>query len=147
MKIYELFLTCPKGLEKVSKAELSLMGISNISIKPGGNYQQIPNSIASPRVLRIKKTGGRTTTYGRLHQNKFSATINTYFNRPNVGTNYHYSQKRLITPREALRIQSFPDSFTPEYSSIRSLCRQIGNAVPPLLSLFLAHGVKSIFRK
>ena len=116
-------------------------------IKPGGNYQQIPNSIASPRVLRIKKAGGRTTTYGRLHQDNFSATINTYFNRPNVGTNYHYSQKRLITPREALRIQSFPDSFTPEYSSIRSLCRQIGNAVPPLLSLFLAHGVKSIFRK
>lgn len=116
-------------------------------IKPGGNYKQIPDSVASPRVMRIKKTGGRTTTYGRLDPKKFSATINTYFNRPNVGTNYHYSQKRLITPREALRIQSFPDYFTPEFSSIRSLCRQIGNAVPPLLSIFLAHSVKSIFRK
>ena len=116
-------------------------------IKPGGNYKQIPDSVASPRVMRIKKTGGRTTTYGRLDPKKFSATINTYFNRPNVGTNYHYSQKRLITPREALRIQSFPDYFTPEFSSIRSLCKQIGNAVPPLLSIFLAHSVKSIFRK
>ena len=116
-------------------------------IKPGGNYMDIPNRIASKRVKRIKKTGGRTTTYGRLHPEKFSATINTYFNRPNVGTNYHYNQKRLITPREALRIQSFPDTFTPEYKSIRSICKQIGNAVPPLFSIFLALTVKSIFRK
>ena len=116
-------------------------------IKPGGNYMDIPNFIASKRVKRIKKTGGRTTTYGRLHPEKLSATINTYFNRPNVGTNYHYNQKRLITPREALRIQSFPDNFLPEYRSIRSLCRQIGNAVPPLFSIFLAITIKSIFRK
>ena len=116
-------------------------------IKPGGNYKQIPDSIASHRVKRIKLSGGRTTTYGRLDPKKFSATVNTYFNRPNVGTNYHYSQKRLITPREALRIQSFPDSFDPEFTSMRSLCRQIGNAVPPLLSIFLALTVKSIFRK
>jgi DNA (cytosine-5)-methyltransferase 1 len=116
-------------------------------IKPGGNYTQIPDSISSPRIMRIKKTGGRTTTYGRLHKQKFSATVNTYFNRPNVGTNYHYSQQRLITPREAMRIQSFPDSFSPEFSNLRSLCKQIGNAVPPLLSIVLAKTIKSIFRK
>lgn len=116
-------------------------------IKPGGNYTQIPDSISSPRIMRIKQTGGRTTTYGRLHKQKFSATVNTYFNRPNVGTNYHYSQQRLITPREAMRIQSFPDSFSPEFSNLRSLCKQIGNAVPPLLSIVLAKTIKSIFRK
>ena len=44
-------------------------------IKPGGNYKQIPDSIASHRVKRIKLSGGRTTTYGRLDPNKFSATI------------------------------------------------------------------------
>lgn len=113
-------------------------------IPPGGNYMNIPDSIASNRVKRIKKTGGRTTTYGRLHPNKYSATINTYFNRPNVGTNYHYSQKRLITPREAMRIQSFPDDFNIEFKSIRSLCMQIGNAVPPFLSIVLALMVKEM---
>ena len=38
MKMYELFLTCPKGLEKVSKTELQKIGISGISTKSGGNY-------------------------------------------------------------------------------------------------------------
>ena len=36
--MYELFLTCPKGLEKVSKAELEDTGITKVSTKPGGNY-------------------------------------------------------------------------------------------------------------
>jgi site-specific DNA-cytosine methylase len=30
---------------------------------------------------------------------------------------------------------------------LRSLCKQIGNAVPPLLSIVLAKTIKSIFRK
>ena len=106
-------------------------------IPPEGNYKDIPDEISTPRILRIKKTGGRTTTYGRLHPEKFSATINTYFNRPNVGTNFHHEFDRLITPREALRIQSFPDNFVISYSSKRSLFRQIGNAVPPRLSSVL----------
>ena len=36
MKMYELFLTCPKGLEKVSKVELQKIGITKTSTKPGG---------------------------------------------------------------------------------------------------------------
>lgn len=114
-------------------------------IPPGGNYQNIPDEISTPRILRIKKTGGRTTTYGRLHPEKFSATINTYFNRPNVGTNFHYESERLISPREALRLQSFPDNFSISYSSKRSLCKQIGNAVPPRLSIILSKIVAEMF--
>ena len=67
-----------------------------------------------------------------LPMNK-SYTINTYFNRPNVGCNIHYSQNRLVTVREALRLQTFPTAT--------SLCRQVqgrhksvGNAVPPMLA-------------
>lgn len=116
-------------------------------IRPGGNYRDIPVNIASPRVLRIMGTGGRTTTYARLHPERPSYTVNTYFNRPNVGSNYHYSQKRLITPREALRLQTFPDNFAPEFSNQRSLFRQIGNAVPPnvghLIGLSLMNSVFS----
>lgn len=114
-------------------------------IAPGGNYRDIPDELSTPRIMKFKKTGGRTTTYGRLHPDKPAYTINTYFNRPNVGANYHYSEERLITPREGLRLQSFPDYFTPIYNSQRSLYRQIGNAVPPLLSRALAESIKQMF--
>lgn len=111
-------------------------------IPPGGNYTNIPDDISTQRIMNFKKTGGRTTTYGRLHPDKPAYTINTYFNRPNVGTNYHYKEERLITPREALRLQSFPDWFNPYYKSKRNLHMQIGNAVPPLLALAIAETVK-----
>lgn len=114
-------------------------------IPPGGNYSNIPDRISTKRIMKFKETGGRTTTYGRLHPDRPAYTINTYFNRPNVGANYHYQDERLITPREALRLQSFPDTFTPAFSSQRSLYRQIGNAVPPLLGLAIAVGAKELF--
>lgn len=113
-------------------------------IPPGGNYTNIPDEISTQRIMNFKKTGGRTTTYGRLHPNFPSYTINTYFNRPNVGANYHYKEERLITVREAMRLQSFPDNFEPIYSNQRSLHMQIGNAVPPLLGWVLGEAIKEI---
>ena len=108
-------------------------------IPQGGNYLNIPDEISTPRIMKFKLTGGRTTTYGRLSEELPAYTINTYFNRPNVGANYHYSEDRLITVREAMRLQSFPDLFTPMYKSQRELHIQIGNAVPPLLGEALAY--------
>ncbi len=116
-------------------------------IPPGGNYEDIPDKLSTKRILKFKETGGRTTCYGRLHPDKPAYTINTYFNRPNVGANYHYSEERLITVREALRLQSFPDFFTPYFSSQRSLHKQIGNAVPPLLAQELALAIKQALNR
>jgi len=114
-------------------------------IPPGGNYADIPDEISTVRIRKFKAAGGRTTTYGRLHPDQPAYTINTYFNRPNVGANYHHRQERLITVREALRLQSFPDSFTPFYSNQRSLHMQVGNAVPPLLGRLLAESLRRLF--
>ncbi|MGB3195397.1 MAG: DNA cytosine methyltransferase, partial [Phycisphaerae bacterium] len=111
-------------------------------IPPGGNYRDIPDEIAPGRVLKFKKTGGRTTTYGRLHPDKPAYTINTYFRRPNVGCNFHYEQPRLITPREAMRFQSLPDHFELRYGSQDERNALIGNAVPPLLAEAIAWTVK-----
>lgn len=116
-------------------------------IPPGGNYMDIPDEFSTQRIMNFKKTGGRTTTYGRLHPDRPAYTINTYFNRPNVGTNYHYAQERLITPREALRLQSFHDDFEPVYKSQRSLHMQIGNAVPPLMAKGIAEALKIVLKK
>lgn len=111
-------------------------------IPPGGNYLDIPNDIATPRVLYFKETGGRTTTYGRLHPDKPSYTINTAFRRPNVGCNFHYYQNRLITPREAMRFQSIPDHWKLIYTAQDERNAMIGNAVPPLLGCAICMAIE-----
>ena len=93
-------------------------------IPPGGNYLDIPDAISTKRILNFKQTGGRTTTYGRLHPDNPSYTVNTYFNRPNVGSNYHYEEQRLISVREALRLQSFPD-FLPTVPDLFAFSTQL----------------------
>jgi DNA (cytosine-5)-methyltransferase 1 len=111
-------------------------------IPPGGNYADVPDAIAPGRVLRYKKTGGRTTTYGRLHPERPAHTINTYFRRPNVGCHFHYTEARLITPREAMRFQALPDHFELCFRAQDERNRLIGNAVPPLLARAIAWMVR-----
>lgn len=53
---------------------------------------------------------------------------------------------RRFTPREAARIQSFPDSFT-FTGSESDAYRQIGNAVPPVLFWHLAKALAEQFEK
>jgi DNA (cytosine-5)-methyltransferase 1 len=55
------------------------------AVKPGGNYMDIPDEIATRRINNFKMTGGRTTTYGRLDPDMPAYTLNTHFSRPNVG--------------------------------------------------------------
>ena len=115
-------------------------------VPPGGNYMNVPPSVPSRRIQKFKETGGRTTTYGRLDPDKPSYTINTHFNRRNVGCNIHYKEDRLITIREGLRLQSFPDHFRlPPNLSKRGQYSLVGNAVPPLLAYALASKLKELF--
>ncbi|ANA39412.1 hypothetical protein A2G06_02345 [Geobacter anodireducens] len=111
-------------------------------IPPGGNFQDVPDAVATGRIMKFKQTGGRTTTYGRLHPDRPSYTINTYFRRPNVGCHFHYAEPRLITPREAMRFQSFPDYFNTVKAAQDKRNALIGNAVPPLMARALAWGIK-----
>jgi len=103
-------------------------------VKPGGNYMDIPDAVSTKRIMYFKSTGGRTTTYGRLDPEKPNYTLNTHFNRPNIGCNIHYNEDRMITIREGLRFQSFPDDFHLISKTKRNYYVQVGNAVPPLLS-------------
>ena len=103
----------------------------------------IPVEVNSARIRRLQREGGHTTCYGRLSPDKPSYTINTYFNRPNVGCNIHYSDQRLITVREALRLQSFPDSYEIVSSSKQGKNLIVGNAVPPMLARIIAHKLKA----
>jgi DNA (cytosine-5)-methyltransferase 1 len=111
-------------------------------VKPGGNYMDIPKDVDSKRIRRLQESGGHTTCYGRLSADKPSYTINTYFNRPNVGCNIHYREDRLITVREALRLQSFPDNYKLCATSKQAKNLIVGNAVPPLVAKAFAKAMK-----
>lgn len=74
-----------------------------------------------------------STTWSRLEWDNISPTIDTRFDTPSNGKNSHPFLNRAITPREAARIQSFNDDFY-FYGPKVAVCKQIGNAVPPLLA-------------
>jgi len=73
------------------------------------------------------------TTWSRLVWDEPSPTIDTRFETPSNGKNSHPDLDRAITPREAARIQSFPDDFV-FYGNRTNINTQIGNAVPPKLA-------------
>lgn len=54
---------------------------------------------------------------------------------------YESEQARTISVREAARLQSFPDGFVFE-GTMNPAFRQIGNAVPPVLSYVLARTIR-----
>jgi DNA (cytosine-5)-methyltransferase 1 len=112
------------------------------AVTPGGNWRDLPDDFPSARVEQIRRSaaageGSRSTYYGRLHPDRQAYTISTYFNRPGNGCFIHPSADRLITVREAARLQGFPDSFRFTGRG-RSRFVQVGNAVPPLLAYQLA---------
>ena len=69
--------------------------------------------------------------YKRLDPNKPSYTITGSGGGGTHG--YHWLEPRALTNRERARIQTFPDSFV-FTGSKEKVRRQIGMAVPPLLS-------------
>jgi DNA (cytosine-5)-methyltransferase 1 len=114
------------------------------SVPSGGNWRNLPaTTIAkSSRLTQISNSGGRTTYYGRLDGDSPSYTINTYFNRPGNGTFIHPTQNRLISLREAARLQSFFDDYR-FLGSQSSRFKQIGNAVPPMLAEAIGETIKT----
>jgi DNA (cytosine-5)-methyltransferase 1 len=111
-------------------------------VPPGGNWRNLPNDFQSKRIAQIRSSaaageGSRSTYYGRLCPTRPSYTISTYFNRPGNGCFIHPVAPRLISVREAARLQGFPDAF--RFSGRgRARYLQVGNAVPPLLAFQVA---------
>jgi DNA (cytosine-5)-methyltransferase 1 len=77
------------------------------------------------------------SVYGRMKWDEPAQTITTGFLTPGRGRYIHPGARRTVTPHEAARLQSFPDSydFQPAgRSATRALfAKVIGDAVPPLL--------------
>lgn len=127
---------------KLSELDLEMI----TPIPQGGNWKDIPIEIVqkSQRLINIKKSGGRTTLYGRMKYDSPAYTISTYFNRPGNGTYVHPVINRVITAREAARLQSFPDNFY-FYGNKSEVLKQIGNAVPCLFAEAIGRQLKYIW--
>lgn len=80
--------------------------------------------------------------YFKLNNDKVSKTITSHM-KFDCNMYIHPTQSRGLTPREAARIQSFPDDYF--FEGTKSQCySQIGNAVPPLLSHYICLALEKI---
>lgn len=77
--------------------------------------------------------------YTRQHRNRLCSTIVAHLSKDGLMF-IHPTQQRSLTPREAARIQSFPDWFLLPKSQAASF-RLIGNAVPPLVASVVGDGI------
>ena len=105
-------------------------------IPPEGDKSSLPKELHGKQKF--------ATTWSRLEWDNVSPTIDTRFDTPSNGRNSHPFLNRSITPREAARIQSFPDDFI-FYGPKSSVCKQIGNAVPPLLGKAIGQAVLNCY--
>jgi DNA (cytosine-5)-methyltransferase 1 len=85
----------------------------------------------------LRPPSGYNTTYKRQVWDEPAGTVATTFGMISGCRNVHPIATRSMTIREALRLQSFPDSFkmTGTAGTKRTV---IGNAVPPMLGYQLA---------
>ena len=88
-----------------------------------------------------KSVKGFGDKYFKLNPDSVSKTIIAHLETD--GNSYVHPGKtpRSITPREAARMQSFPDWYR-FMGSTRNQLKQVGNAVPPLLAFKIATVIK-----
>ncbi len=100
-------------------------------VPDGGNYKDLPIELQGTRKVNIAWT--------RYNSQKPSFTIDTGHRH-----HFHYKFNRVPTVRESARLQSFKDSFL-FLGSKTSQYKQVGNAVPPLLSEAIGEQLKKYF--
>ncbi len=133
------------GSEKVYNHECAGVSAVNLErmrhVEPGGSWRDIPFELL-PKGMQRARRSDHTRRYGRLHPDRLSPTVMTKCD-PHWGTVFHYEQDRIISVREAARMQSFPDWFRFTGSKADQY-RQVGNAVPPTLAQALAEHIKGL---
>jgi DNA (cytosine-5)-methyltransferase 1 len=108
-------------------------------VPPGGTWRDVPPHLLPDRYWGMRRTDS-TNLLGRLDASLPAYTITTQFDNVTTGCFTHPVEDRSLSVREGARIQTFRDTY--EFvGSLHSRCRQIGNAVPPLLAHVLAHAI------
>lgn len=103
------------------------------ALPDGGSKDDLPEE--------IRPKSGYGNTYAKMWWKKPAPTVTRNFATPSSSRCVHPRDSRALTTREGARLQSFPDNY--KFYGSRSMKNlEIGNAVPPLLSVALAKEVK-----
>ncbi len=125
------------------RARVTAINIKRFSFVPqGGGWQDIPQRYRLECHKNADVTsGGWPDVYGRLCWDGQCPTLTGGFDSFTRGRYGHPLQDRPLTPREAARLQGFPDTyvFRGTRADIRS---QIGNAVPPPVARAVAAEIR-----
>jgi DNA (cytosine-5)-methyltransferase 1 len=139
--LYDLPPPSTNGDTPVANHYMSKEGALNkrriMFVDMGGGRLSIPDEL---QLNCHRRYGGHLDVYGRLDWFSPARTITGGFDSFTRGEFAHPYFHRSITPREAARIQGFPDwfSFIGNRASVR---RQIGNAVPPAMAFAVAKAI------
>ncbi len=129
-------------VENHSCANLGNVNLERLKhIPQGGSWRDIPFDLL-PAGLKRARRSDHTKRYGRLHPEALCSTVLTKCD-PHWGSFFHPTQDRVISIREAARIQSFPDhyKFT---GSVTQQYEQVGNAVPPLMAKAIGDQIRTM---
>lgn len=112
--------------------------------RDGGSWTDIPDELGHLRIpsMNVKDPGSFPDVYGRLAWDKVAPTVTRECSHPGNGRYSHPEQDRLLTVREMALIQGFPSDYH-FLGSLSFKYRQIGDAVPPLVSALIADAVAS----
>lgn len=121
-----------KTVQNHKQAKLAPINLERLKFIPqGGSWRDIPHDLL-PEGMKKARRSDHTKRYGRLHPDGMCSTILTKCD-PHWGCFFHPFEDRVISVREAARIQSFPDRYV-FLGGISQQYEQVGNAVPPLLA-------------
>lgn len=107
------------------------------ALPDGGSKEDLPEE--------LRPKSGFGNTYAKMWWKKPAPTITRNFACPSSSRCVHPRDSRALSTREGARLQSFPDSYK-FYGSTSMKNLEIGNAVPPLLSVALAKQVNLFFK-
>lgn len=83
--------------------------------------------------------------YYKLQGDRPCRTITAHL-RMDCHSHIHPTQVRALTPREAARVQSFPDDYLFLGAYLKTYM-QIGNAVPPMMARGIARSIRSVLEQ
>lgn len=104
----------------------------------------LPGDCPPDNGARHRNTTYFSQAYARLHGHGLARTITTNFHNPGSGRFTHYAVPRALTIREALRLQSFPDTFAFEETHQSVAERLVGNAFPRWLARAIGRHVATL---